>query len=161
MKTELVELQEITKTNSGILRPQAVVEYAKNPETALHSHFTWDDSVAAHSHRLWQARQLIRVSVTVMETQDGPKDVKAFVSLTPDRSDVGGGYRVLSTVLNDAEQREQLLEDALAELNAFKCKYQDLKELSGVMSAIKKTAKKKTGKYSKSTASKRKVSAPL
>ena len=57
------ELEQIRKANDGELRPADVVEFARNPDTALHSRFTWDDDKAAAEYRLWQARELIRVVV--------------------------------------------------------------------------------------------------
>ncbi len=142
MKPELIELQEIAKQSKGILQPQAVVEYAKNPETALHSHFTWDDSTAAQAYRIWQARQIISVTVTILETKNGAMNIKAFVSLKPDRQNPGGGYRVLAVVMGDEGQRRQLLSDALAELQVFQQKYQSLTELSAIMDEIARVNKK-------------------
>jgi hypothetical protein len=48
------------RDGSGRLRPQDVVEAARNPESVLHEHFEWDDDLAAESHRVNQARELIR-----------------------------------------------------------------------------------------------------
>jgi hypothetical protein len=52
------------RDGTGRLRPQDVVEAARNPESILHKHFEWDDHQAAQAHRISQARQLIR-SVTI------------------------------------------------------------------------------------------------
>ena len=41
------ELEYIRQSNGGFLRPQDVVEYARNQETELHKRFTWDDGEAA------------------------------------------------------------------------------------------------------------------
>lgn len=136
---ELKQLQESAPLR--MLRPEAVVDFAKDPETALHRYFTWDDDLAAQHYRLLQARQLIRVAVTIIEeTQD---EVRAYVSLTPDRAD-GKGYRATVDVLNDETLFRQLLTDAKAELNAFKRKYARLQaagELSAVFEAIEVAAK--------------------
>jgi hypothetical protein len=135
--TILEELQKIEAKN-GILKPEDVVEYAANKRTALHSHFTWDDSIAAQKYRIWQARQIISVQVEYLERAEETHQV--FVSLTTDRQD-GGGYRPMVTVLNNTEMREQLLADALAEARLFKQKYQDLKELAAVFAAIEEVSK--------------------
>lgn len=51
---------EATRDSKGRLTTQRVVEAAKDPKSVLHSQFEWDDSVAAHQHRLGVARALIR-----------------------------------------------------------------------------------------------------
>lgn len=89
----------------------------------LHSQFDWDDSSAAGKYRIHQARQLIRVVVSYEKVGDGkPVAYRVFVSLTPDRETVGGGYRLASTVLSDEDQRRQLLLDARDEMKRFTAK---------------------------------------
>ena len=39
------ELEQIRNANGGILYPKAVVDFARNPDTDLHSGFEWDDSI--------------------------------------------------------------------------------------------------------------------
>ena len=112
------------------------MERARPKTSPLHSRFTWDDSEAAHQYRIWQARQLIRVSVELIGGLTGPVDV--FVSLTTDRYEKGGGYRVMTKVLSDSELREQMLTDALNELSVFEQKYSRLKELAAVFAGIHK-----------------------
>jgi hypothetical protein len=53
--------------SSGRIKPETVVEKARNPKHTLHREFEWDDSKAAHLHRIDTARQLIReVKFTVV-----------------------------------------------------------------------------------------------
>ena len=142
MKTEIViaELKKLAQDNGGLLQPEIVVEAARPKSSPLHSRFEWDDSVAGQQYRIWQARQLIRVSVEVITGSEEPMNV--FVSLTPDRAKESGGYRVMTHVLSRKEMREQMLSDALAELQCFREKYARLKELAGVFEAIKKVNRK-------------------
>jgi hypothetical protein len=123
---ELMQIEE----KYGILRPENVVSYAENPKTVLHSKFEWDDSAAGHQWRLQQARMLIRVVVKT-ESLSG-KEERVYVSLKKDRYDEGGGYRTLVKVMSDREMREQLLADALDEMDVFKAKYGKLKELARI-----------------------------
>mgnify|MGYP003421519919 FL=1 len=54
----------------GRLTPETVLDTARNPKSPLHDQFEWDDTAAAHQHRLQQARVLIRsvvVNITVEE----------------------------------------------------------------------------------------------
>ena len=62
----VAELETIRRNAGGVLRPEDVVSFAADPDTELHSRFEWDDTEAAQQYRLWQARQLIRVTVTVL-----------------------------------------------------------------------------------------------
>lgn len=127
------ELMEIAKRNGGAISPHAVVEFARNKKTALHSRFTWDDTKAAQEYRLYEARQLLRVYVTVLDGSTAP--VRAFVSLPEDRSREAG-YRPIATVMSSEERRASLLAMAFAELEVFRHKYAALSELAEVFSAI-------------------------
>lgn len=129
-------LKSIAEWNGGLLMPAHVVDHARAPESPLHSWFEWDDSKAAEDHRLWQARQLIRVTVQMIPTKNGNKEANVFVSLVADRTD--GGYRQTVHVLSDKALRGQLLHDALEELNRMESKYQELKELAAVFSAARR-----------------------
>lgn len=133
------ELETIRSKAGGVLKPEAVVAFARNPKTALHSWFTWDDSQAAVEYRLWQARQVIRVCVTVTEGPD-ESPIRTYVSLYDDRGE--DGYRLLTDVLSDEEMREKLLQQALAEFKTWQTKYQQLRKLAPIFTAGHKVAKK-------------------
>lgn len=129
------ELEAIRQEAGGILRAEDVVEYAKAPETALHGRFQWDDTEAARQYRIWQAREIIRVEVTVLPNTT--KETRAYVSMLSDRGE-GGGYRDIYSVMHDPEMRSALLVQALAELNRLRVKYRLLKELAPVFEAMDK-----------------------
>lgn len=141
IKAELDKL-----TIGGVLKPEDVVAFARDKQTALHSCFTWDDTEAAHQYRLVQARQIIRVFVVV--EPGAPRNVRAFVSLTPDRKKEGGGYRPLVSVMSDGELYQQLLQDALRELSAMQQRYRRIKELEKVFLAAEEAAKQQSFKLS-------------
>jgi hypothetical protein len=130
------ELHAIAARHGNILRPADVVEAARDTESALHACFEWDDTVAAEQHRLWQARQLIRV-VVIPCPQVG-QDMRVFVSLAEDRHKSGGGYRMMVDVLADKAKRGALLAEALAELKRLQAKYGGLEELAKVWKAVAK-----------------------
>lgn len=61
----------IALEHKGRLTPEQVLAAAEDPASPLHDYFEWKDDVAAHAHRIAQARSLIRVVrlvVTVEET---------------------------------------------------------------------------------------------
>lgn len=126
------ELKAIEKRD-GTLRPEAVVAYARNPKTALHSRFEWDDSAAAEAYRLEQARRVIRLRIEIVGESKEP--VRYWASLQSDRRD-GNGYRAIVTIMSDDDRRRELLAMALAEARMFQKKYRQLRELADVFAAI-------------------------
>jgi len=139
------ELESLTKR--GVIKPEAVVAFAKNPKTALHAQFTWDNSKAAAQWRLEEARRLIRVFVVVDDSATKKEPVRAFVSLKSDRQN-GGGYRSIAAVRSDAELYAELLSDALDDIRTFQSRYSRLKELKpllGAAAAAVKVLERKVG----------------
>jgi hypothetical protein len=129
------ELLFLKDTNGGFLDPAKVVEYARNPDTALHTRFEWDNGEAAEKYRLWQARQVIRLELTITPlSEESPKEIRAFVSLQADRG--SGGYRTILDVLSNDDLRGQLLEEARRDMRIFRKKYNTLNELASVFSAM-------------------------
>lgn len=126
------ELDFIASKHRGTIKPEDVVSFARNPKTSLHSHFTWNDGEAATAHRLWQARQVIRVHVVTIEGTN--ENVRAFVSLKSDRG--VRGYRRTVDVLSDEELRNTLLSEAKDEMQSFVKKYKTLNELTPVIRAM-------------------------
>lgn len=137
----LKELNSIARQNSGLLRAEDVVAFASDPETALHSRFEWDDTEAAAKYRLFQARNIIRVTVTMLPRAS--KEFRAFVSLKADRYQAGGGYRATAKVLSDPEKRAALLDEALQDLEVWRERYRELKALTPIFEAIDKVKKPK------------------
>ncbi len=136
-KQVVSELKRLLRAGGGVLQPEAIVEAARPVDSPLHSRFEWNNSKAAHEFRIWQARQLIRVTVQVLDEKTGNTD-RVFVSLKSDRLAERGGYRTLVSVLSEPEHRAQLLKEALEEFAYFKEKYGRLKELASVFAAIRK-----------------------
>lgn len=129
----LAELEVIRQRNDGLLRAEDVVDFARHPDTQLHTKFTWDDTVAAERFRLMQARQVIRVHVKIYPKEK--QRVRAYVSMLEDRRK-GGGYRSTEEVLAIEAMRDQLLYQAHREMKAFVARYEHLEELAGVIAAI-------------------------
>lgn len=115
------ELEKIRRADKEKrLRPEAVVNYArKNKGSALHDKFTWDDSEAAELYRLVQARDIIRVAVTVITPADVSTvvSVKEYVSLSDKRND---GYERIEDIMADPERVQVLLEDTVTRLAGIK-----------------------------------------
>lgn len=120
------ELEHIRNQNDGRLLARDVVDFARNPETALHSKFEWDDTKAAEAYRLQTARQIIKVAVVVSPVNSNDM-ISTYVSLKDDRKQ-GTGYRTTVEVLSDESLTQKRINDAIDELKTFVKKYSDLKE---------------------------------
>jgi hypothetical protein len=130
------ELTRLAAEHGGELQPKAVVDAARSEDSPLHKSFDWDDSEAAEKWRLTQARNLIRAVVTYETVGNKTVETRVFVSLTPDRKENGDGYRLTSSVMSDEAHRQQLLTDAMGEMQRFKDKYRRLAELAKVFAAM-------------------------
>ena len=135
IQTTVAQELEMLRKKYGVIRAGDVVELARDPNTALHSRFPWDDAKAAYSHRLELARVIIRTYVTVVSEESAP--VRAYVSLSDDRRLLGGGYRSMVSVLRNSDQRAVLLADAKADMLRFEQKYEGLVELAIVIVAMR------------------------
>lgn len=102
-------LLELAEQNDGILSTEVVLEDARQDTSPLHRHFQWDDTIAAENYRRWQARSLIAKCRITIEART-ESTIRAFVSLPSDRG-LEGGYRVMTTVLSEDDQREELVSD--------------------------------------------------
>jgi hypothetical protein len=138
----LAELKALADQNGGVLQPAVVVEQARNPASALHDAFIWDDTEAARKYRLEQARQLIRVTVEIISDGKQDRTVTAFVAVRQERYEEGG-YRHLPSLMKSQEGRQSVLDTALWELRAFEAKYAGLAELAEVFAAVRKVRSRK------------------
>ncbi|RPH38323.1 hypothetical protein EHM92_00130 [bacterium] len=136
------ELKRIADEHEGKLLPGDIVDEARNTRSPLHSKFEWDDTEAAERYRLWQARQLISVTVDYIGADKDSPLSRVFVSLTPDRKD--GGYRTIESVMSDKGYRQRLLDDAMEEMQRFQQKFATLKELAEVFAAMRRARKRKS-----------------
>lgn len=125
VKRELEALCKLDK--SGLLRPDAVVRAARNPKSALHEYFEWDDSIAAEKWRLEQARQLIRIVVDVIVPNEPP--TRIYVSEAAARVTDGGGYVPFVSILSDEDRWRAYLQQALTEIDSLRRRYERIKEL--------------------------------
>ena len=128
------ELEQVRSGNpDGMLIPAEVVRFARDPGTALHTKFTWDDGDAAERWRIHEAQQVIRVHVTVLKEDTPP--VRAYVSLPSDRVN-GNGYCRMEDVVASPHKLQCLVDQAKHELNSFRVKYEHLSQLEKVFRAI-------------------------
>lgn len=131
--------KKIAKTNKG-LTPALVVEHAKPKNSILHDYFTWDDKAAGKAWRLTQARYLIR-QLVVIKVVDGdrPEPVRAFVSVIKqddEKTKTRHAYFAVADAIRNKSYRQQLLDEALQEIRAWRMKYARFQELAQIFDAI-------------------------
>jgi len=119
----LVELYE----RDGVLEPAAVVAEAASPTSPLHSHFVWDNSVAADRYRRIQAGRLIsspqlRIRIEPERTISVPRFTRVAES---------GGY--VSTDEAITQHREEVLQRLLRDLSALRRRYQHLLDFDAAL----------------------------
>jgi hypothetical protein len=141
------ELDRLKGHNSGDLTPDVVVEAAKSPKNPLHGAFEWDDSKAAHQHRLATAGLLIR-SIVVLVTKAGEEENKSVdVTVTGAK---GAGGIATARVVPPEELHRQRVESGWRELAEWRHKFGEVAEfaavaamIDGLLASHQKDAKKK------------------
>lgn len=137
--TEAVEL-ELRRLHDqhGGLFPEKVVDAARVDTSPLHEHFTWDDSEAAHQHRLNEARFLIReVKIVVHHEPDRVVKVRGFVSVIHE-----GERRYMKTERALVEHADQVLEDLRRDIEQLRRKYANLKDFNAAMRQLLEDAER-------------------
>lgn len=109
-----------------------IVDKARNPESELHKCFEWDDSEAAEKYRQFQARQIVDNLLIVVEREEKePTEFRLYQS-----TGRGKGYAKSTVIARDIDEYKALLDRALAELEAFKRRYEHIAELQNVIEEI-------------------------
>jgi hypothetical protein len=105
---QLIKLEIEKLEIGGKLTPDRVLEAAKDPQSILHGLFEWDNKLAAHQHRLEQARSLIRSVKVVVTTDKSIISTVAYVR-DPDAQHGEQGYIATASILNDVERSREVL----------------------------------------------------
>jgi len=122
----------------GGASPEKIVEDARDPKSPLHAEFEWDDTLAAHEYRLEQARYVVRAVEAEWTYEETKVRTSAYVAVAQGSKTP---YRETRRVLTNAEEREKWKAQALADLRAWRTKYNHIKELVDVYAAVDKVLK--------------------
>lgn len=143
------ELRKIARRDGFISAP-AVVEAARSPSSPLHSHFQWNDDKAAQEYRLWQARQLI----AVVRFEPAPNETqRTFTSVIIEQKTLKGESKLIRAyvdtekALDDPDLRQQILGQAINEVEHWAAKYRHFTELKDIVRAIDKFSKHHKAEY--------------
>lgn len=133
----LEELRDKLNAEGKRMTPELVVEDARNESSPIHKAFDWDDTVAAHKHRLAQARQLENsLRVEIIRGEREVKHVIAFVNVQSPKINESGEvvserhYEPIKIVLNDPILMQQMLENARKDLMSWYNRYEVISELA-------------------------------
>ena len=135
------ETIEALKSELGkdYIEAEDLLNASRAENAPLHSCFEWDDTIAAEKYRLNQAGDIIRnITVKIVDSSEKPQVVRAFVNVKP-RNEKGEFVSIQTAMIKD-EYRDQVLRNALNELQNFKRKYQSYTELRAVFKAIDEVA---------------------
>jgi len=109
------ERLEHIKKSKGKLKPQYVVEDAKNPKSILHDYFEWNNSKAGEKYRIHQARQLISCIVEVVVVEGKRTNMKSFFNIGKD-DDQERVYITLKEAVTKPNYKKQVLNQLIHEL---------------------------------------------
>ncbi len=128
------ELERIRKKYGGKLQPRAIVDEATDTESPLHDVFTWDDSEAAHAHRLWEARFFLRNIVVVQGQEEQPAFINVHIAATEEKP-YQSYYQSTAVIRPKTEEYEGALQSCMTRLEAAQ---RALAELQRVATRAKK-----------------------
>ena len=124
-------LEDLSEKTGGSLNARLVLDRSRPEEALLHSEFEWNNEVAAELHREEQARKILRSIVTVQQDSDGEEvQIRAYYSLHEPNAQ--RSYMPIARVLSDDDLRNELLGQALIDLQKMQYRYGNLKELAEI-----------------------------
>jgi len=108
-----------------------VVEDARDPDSPAHELFEWNDEQAAHQHRLWQGRHIIRSLEIVIEKNGEQRATDAFVNIKiEDDEEPKQQYVPWQSMIEDPDMRQLYEQSLLRDIQMIQRKYADFKEFS-------------------------------
>lgn len=101
-------LEALTAENDEVLLPDAIVAAAKKKDSVLHPLFEWNDSKAAHAHRIDQARALVRTIKIDITTETTTVQTVAYIR-NPDAEPEDQGYVSVMRLLREPDRARAAL----------------------------------------------------
>ena len=132
------ELQRL-RDRDGKIETLLLVREAKKERSPIHGAFEWDDSVAAHQHRLYQARQLIKSINIIVEDRPEP----AFVHIKIDNN---GYYQSSEVACKNIDEWDIAYGQSLRLLESASNSLEELDKVASRVRKAKRTSVKKVRK---------------
>ncbi len=124
------EFQRI-QTEYGELTATSILEASRPDDAVFHPYFEWNDSKAAHEHRLQQARNLVNNIEVKIVSNGQPRMVPAFELV---KSPAGKSYKFIIELNTD--DINQIRQRTLKELIALREKIKLYDAFAGVMDSL-------------------------
>lgn len=118
------------------VKPEQVLDKAKDSNSELHKCFDWNDTSAAEKYRLIQARDVIRHLIVVKHDDEDEREPVQFRVMLKNERTQESGYKQTIVMVKDDDEYKKLLNQAYAELHSFKQKYSCLSELADILALI-------------------------
>ena len=139
-------LGQVLESLGTDFQPVDIVNAARPKRSPIHSLFEWDNTVAAEKYRVFQARNHTNRLEIVITSDGDEQKTKAFHSIVITESDdtTKRAYSQMATIMDNKDLRKQVVANALSELNRWKSKYAEYKQIfSGVFQSIEKANQRK------------------
>lgn len=118
----------------GCIKASVVVKEAKPKKSPIHDCFEWDDGKAAKQHRLWQGRQLIRLTLIPYEGEENR--LVNVPRITVKGESAEGEYLPINAVVKSIGDYERCLNGVLADFHALQRSVDELTEAAGEHGAV-------------------------
>lgn len=128
MKSTKQKVQQVVSeiyAQQGKVRPSTLLEAAKLKSSPAHDAFEWNDNKAGHEYRLIQARTWIRKVRVIVE--EHAERLVHVPTMEADNASPEGYYKPISVVLKNRTEFEAALGATLANFNAARVAYEELK----------------------------------
>lgn len=110
----------------GKVETTALIEAAKPKYSPAHAGFEWDNKIAGHQYRLWQARKWIRVITVIRDEKEErlvhvPRIITENEALSTDKKESSEGhYQAVSVLIERPDEFEMALREAEMRLRSAK-----------------------------------------
>lgn len=111
------ELERIRCKYDKKLRPMDILVESSKAKAKLRDFFEWDDTVAGHEYRLWQARQLTRAVIEVVIDDGKTTSFAKYVHVAKSEKD-DGYYQEIDVLVTNVDEFKLALVEAIARLQA-------------------------------------------
>lgn len=134
-------IEEIEEKNHGVVRPIQIVDAGKSKTSPLNAYFDWNDKSAGAKYRLSQARSLINHLIVVIRIGEEEREQKAYVNvnMVKDDAHIEPLYVNITKAMSNEEFRKQIIQKAMREVEYWRHRYSEYKELSHIFRAIEIT----------------------
>lgn len=130
------ELERIRRASGDKLLTTDVLKWAAEPDSPIHSCFTWDTEKAAHEYNLHEARQLIKAVVIVKEESDSTEPAFWNIAISIPASEENEPpteeryYQAAAVVAQNPKEYEAALRVVLRELTSAQRGLEKLRSLA-------------------------------